>query len=112
MRYLRWYRLVADLAIRNDATVIGIEPKGGLLVVHIAAGEPVLARRVVIATGHDGGGGLPDGRAPATLFNRRAGLVIGAACREIGSHPAGDRGRAGRARHCDELRRGVAVLRA
>ena len=28
MRYLRWYRGIADLDIRNDTSVVGIEPAG------------------------------------------------------------------------------------
>jgi FAD-dependent urate hydroxylase len=65
MRYLRWYRAIADLAIRNEVEVAGIAPAGKVLAVKTTAqtgGETVLARRVVIATGHDGGGvwAVPD----------------------------------------------------
>jgi cation diffusion facilitator CzcD-associated flavoprotein CzcO len=55
MRYLRWYRSIADLDIRNDVEVCGITPAGRLFEVKTSAG-PLLARRVVICTGHDGGG--------------------------------------------------------
>jgi cation diffusion facilitator CzcD-associated flavoprotein CzcO len=55
MRYLRWYRTIAELDIRNGIEVSGIEPIGRLLAVK-SSGGTVLARRVVIATGHDAGG--------------------------------------------------------
>jgi cation diffusion facilitator CzcD-associated flavoprotein CzcO len=65
MRYLRWYRGIADLTIRNDVEVVGIAPLGKVLAVSTktASGSvSVLARRVVVATGHDGGGvwAVPD----------------------------------------------------
>ena len=65
MRYLRWYRGIADLTIRNEVEVVGIAPSGSVLTVSTkgALGNTaVLARRVVIATGHDGGGlwAVPD----------------------------------------------------
>jgi cation diffusion facilitator CzcD-associated flavoprotein CzcO len=55
MRYLRWYRTIAELDIRNEVEVLGIEPDGRLLSIKTGDGA-VLARRVVICTGHDGGG--------------------------------------------------------
>ena len=65
MRYLRWYRGIADLTIRNEVEVVGIAPSGSVLAVSTktASGSTaVFARRVVIATGHDGGGlwAVPD----------------------------------------------------
>jgi cation diffusion facilitator CzcD-associated flavoprotein CzcO len=59
MRYLRWYRGIADLDIRNDTSVVGIEPTGAALALRTAgpAGcTTVLARRIVLGTGQDGGG--------------------------------------------------------
>ena len=60
MRYLRWYRAIADLEIRNEVEVTGIAPADKALAVSTTTasggGDTVLARRVVIATGHDGGG--------------------------------------------------------
>jgi len=59
MRYLRWYRGIADLAIRNRIEVTGIEPAGPILEIRTAGeggGDIVRARRIVIATGQDGGG--------------------------------------------------------
>jgi cation diffusion facilitator CzcD-associated flavoprotein CzcO len=65
MRYLRWYRGVADLEIRNQTSVVGIAPTGDVLTLHAvgpAARGTVLARRIVLATGQDGGGAwkVPD----------------------------------------------------
>ncbi|MDE1916591.1 MAG: NAD(P)/FAD-dependent oxidoreductase [Sphingomonadales bacterium] len=57
MAYLRWYRQVLDLPVRNDAKVEAIEPLGdGLFRIAIAGGDVVLARKVVLATGIQGGG--------------------------------------------------------
>ncbi len=57
MDYLRWYRRVLDLPVRNDARLTLVEPIGaGLFRLHLAAGEPLIARKVVLATGIQGGG--------------------------------------------------------
>lgn len=57
MRYLRWYRRVLDLPVRNGEHVKLIEPLGGhLFAVHLAGGERITARKVVLATGIQGGG--------------------------------------------------------
>lgn len=57
MDYLRWYRRVLDLPLRNGARVDLIEPLGdGLFRVSVAGGDPVIARKVVLATGIQGGG--------------------------------------------------------
>lgn len=58
MAYLRWYRTVLALPVRNDARLDLIEPipDAGLHRLHIAGGEPLLARKVVLATGIQGGG--------------------------------------------------------
>lgn len=57
MDYLRWYRRVLDLPVRNDAKLDLIEPlDGGLHRLHLAGGETLLARKVVLATGIQGGG--------------------------------------------------------
>lgn len=58
MAYLRWLRGVLALPVRNDARVEKIAPAGpGLFALNVA-GEavPVLARKVVLATGIQGGG--------------------------------------------------------
>lgn len=58
MDYLVWYRRVLGLDVRNDTEVMLIRPRDdGLLGLETASGAPVLARRVVLATGRDGLGG-------------------------------------------------------
>ncbi|MEM6902682.1 MAG: NAD(P)/FAD-dependent oxidoreductase [Pseudomonadota bacterium] len=57
MAYLRWYREALDLPIQNDTAVNQVEPvKRGLFRLHLSQGAPVLARKVVLATGIQGGG--------------------------------------------------------
>lgn len=57
MNYLRWYRRVLDLPVRNDTRVTMIEPLGGgIHRLHLEKGQPLLARKVVLATGIQGGG--------------------------------------------------------
>jgi len=57
MAYLRWLRGVLALPVRNDAKVAAIEPAGsGLFRLALADGGVVLARKVVLATGIQGGG--------------------------------------------------------
>jgi cation diffusion facilitator CzcD-associated flavoprotein CzcO len=61
MVYLRWYRGVLDLDIRNEHSVERIVPRAdGLVALDMQTPEgprTVLARRVVLATGRDGLGG-------------------------------------------------------
>ena len=57
MAYLRWYRRVLRLPVRNDVRVSLVEPLGGgLHRVHVDGDRPILARKVVLATGIQGGG--------------------------------------------------------
>jgi len=59
MSYLRWYRRILSLPVRNDVAVVDITPEGRWLALatESAAGRGVVrARRVVLATGFDGGG--------------------------------------------------------
>ncbi|WP_288457266.1 NAD(P)/FAD-dependent oxidoreductase [uncultured Sphingomonas sp.] len=57
MDYLRWYRRVLDLPVRNEAKVVAIDPAGaGLFRVTLADGSALTARKVVLATGIQGGG--------------------------------------------------------
>ncbi len=62
MAYLRWYRRVLDLPVRNDAKLHLVEPLGGgLFKLHLAdkdeiGGDALIARKVVFATGIQGGG--------------------------------------------------------
>ena len=61
MEYLRWYRHVLKLEIRNAHRVESILPQAdGVVQLHMqtpAGPQRVLARRVVLATGRDGLGG-------------------------------------------------------
>lgn len=57
MAYLRWLRAVLELPVRNDAKVERIERAGaGGFRLSLADGSEVLARKVVLATGIQGGG--------------------------------------------------------
>lgn len=57
MAYLRWYRRVLGLPVRNDTRLTRIEPvEPGLFRLHLADDAPLLARKVVLATGIQGGG--------------------------------------------------------
>lgn len=61
MDYLRWYRRVLNLQVRNGHQVQAIVPRAdGVVALEIASHggrQTVLARRVVLATGRDGLGG-------------------------------------------------------
>lgn len=57
MAYLRWYRAVLDLPVRNDTRLDLIEPQaGGVHRLSLHDGSTLLARKVVLATGIQGGG--------------------------------------------------------
>ncbi len=57
MTYLRWYRRVLALPVRNATRLTLIEPLGdGLHRLHLAGQSPLLARKLVLATGIQGGG--------------------------------------------------------
>ncbi|MFJ3045660.1 SidA/IucD/PvdA family monooxygenase [Herbaspirillum chlorophenolicum] len=98
MDYLRWFRRVMHLDIRNEHRVLAVLPRAdGVVELKLASpqGESsVLARRVVLATGRDGLGGaylpplvdkLPRARWAhssdvldyATLKGKRVGVVGG-----------------------------------
>jgi cation diffusion facilitator CzcD-associated flavoprotein CzcO len=55
MRYLRWYRGIADLDIRNEVEVVGIAPEADWFRIATSSGT-ILGRRIVLCTGHDAGG--------------------------------------------------------
>lgn len=68
MDYLRWFRHAASLQVQNDTECLGLTPDQELIAVHTrhnAQDSPMqqtlLTRRVVLATGYDGGGawGIP-----------------------------------------------------
>lgn len=52
--YLDWYREALALPVRNDAEVTAFEDEAGLVRLAIRGGEPVYARKVVLATGLEG----------------------------------------------------------
>lgn len=57
MDYLRWFRRVLDLPVRNGARVTRVEPcMDGVHTIHIAGQSAIKARKVVLATGIQGGG--------------------------------------------------------
>ncbi|WP_138467812.1 NAD(P)-binding domain-containing protein [Poseidonocella sp. HB161398] len=65
MDYLRWYRKVLALPVRNGTRLTGLCGEGDLLRVELATPdgpESLLARRVVLATGRSGlgGGAVPE----------------------------------------------------
>ena len=61
MDYLRWYRRVMNIDVRNDTRVTGIFPQSDALVRltldSTKLATDIFARRVVLATGRDGLGG-------------------------------------------------------
>lgn len=96
MDYLRWYRRVLNLDVRNEHRILAVLPRADKLVqldiASPAGRSTVLARRVVLATGRDGLGGayvptcahkLPrdrwahssDAMDYATLASKRVGVV-------------------------------------
>jgi cation diffusion facilitator CzcD-associated flavoprotein CzcO len=57
MAYLRWYRRVLDLPVRNETRLDHIEPiDDRLFRLDLVGGDRLLARKVVLATGIQGGG--------------------------------------------------------
>ncbi|MDQ1119238.1 MULTISPECIES: NAD(P)/FAD-dependent oxidoreductase [Pseudoxanthomonas] len=58
MAYLRWYRGVLRLPVRNDTRLVRLEPlpEQGLHRLHLHDGGTLLARKVILATGIQGGG--------------------------------------------------------
>ncbi|CAN5230264.1 FAD-dependent urate hydroxylase HpyO [soil metagenome] len=98
MDYLRWYRRALDLPVRNDTRLTLIEPlSDGIHRLHLENQPPILARKVVLATGIQGGGewhvpamiddALPPGRYAhtsqpidfAALKGKRIGILGGGA---------------------------------
>nr|WP_253949342.1 NAD(P)-binding domain-containing protein [Mangrovicoccus sp. HB161399] len=56
MAYLRWYRSIADLPVRNGAEVADIDFDAAGVSLSLAGGGTIRARHAVLATGMDGGG--------------------------------------------------------
>lgn len=71
MNYLRWYRRVLRLPVRNDSRLLLIEPvRRGLFRLKLADGSTLLSRKVVLATGIQGGGRW---QAPAMVSHLPSG---------------------------------------
>jgi cation diffusion facilitator CzcD-associated flavoprotein CzcO len=72
--YLVWLRRVLALPVENGCHVVGLAPEEGLLRLDLSGRGPVLARRVVLATGREGCGlkRIPDFVDPALGSNRVA----------------------------------------
>ncbi len=80
MNYLRWFREVLALPVRNDTRLTLVEPVDGLYRLHIDGQAPLLTRKVVLATGIQGGGEwhVPPFIAdhlPASLYAHTSGPV-------------------------------------
>ena len=56
MAYLRWFREVLALPVRNETRLTLVEPVDGLYRLHLDGQAPLLARKVILATGIQGGG--------------------------------------------------------
>jgi cation diffusion facilitator CzcD-associated flavoprotein CzcO len=87
MDYLRWYRRVLNLPVRNDARLTLIEPvEPGLYRLHLADGDTLFARKLVLATGIQGGGHwhvppMIADRLPATRYAHTSEAIDYAALR-------------------------------
>jgi len=54
--YLDWYREALDLPVRNNANVTAFDDEDGLVRLTLNGAEPLLARKVILATGIEGMG--------------------------------------------------------
>jgi len=81
MAYLRWFRKVLDLPVRNDTRLALVEPlEPGLFRLNLDGGESLLARKVVLATGIQGGGhwhtpAMVAERLPATRYAHTSAAI-------------------------------------
>lgn len=80
MDYLRWYRRTLAIPVRNDTRLLRVEPlpDAGLHRLQLAGGQALLARKVVLATGIQGGGqwtvpALVSSRLPPHLYAHTSG---------------------------------------
>ncbi len=80
MAYLRWYRRVLRIPLRNDTRLQRIEPLPalGLHRLHLEGGQVLLTRKVILATGIQGGGQwsvpqLVSERLPPSLYAHTSG---------------------------------------
>jgi FAD-dependent urate hydroxylase len=56
--YLSWLQRVLALPIRHGAELLALAPAGGFVRANLRDGSALFARRVVLATGRDGAGGV------------------------------------------------------
>ncbi len=82
MDYLRWYRQVLGIPVRNGTRLLRIEPlpDAGVHRLHLQSGDTLLARKVVLATGIQGGGQwtVPEfvrAKLPARLYAHTSGPI-------------------------------------
>jgi cation diffusion facilitator CzcD-associated flavoprotein CzcO len=82
MDYLRWYRQVLGIPVRNGTRLLRIEPlpDAGVHRLHLQGGDTLLARKVVLATGIQGGGqwvvpAFVRERLPARLYAHTSGPI-------------------------------------
>jgi cation diffusion facilitator CzcD-associated flavoprotein CzcO len=81
MRYLRWFRATLEIPMRNETRVELIEPlERGLFRLKVAGGGALLARKVVLATGIQGGGewhmpGFITSALPKQLYAHTSGPI-------------------------------------
>ncbi len=80
MGYLRWYRRVLGIPVRNQTRLQRVEPLPalGLHRLHLADGQVLLARKVILATGIQGGGQwvvpkMVSERLPPSLYAHTSG---------------------------------------
>jgi cation diffusion facilitator CzcD-associated flavoprotein CzcO len=80
MGYLRWYRRVLGIPVRNQTRLQRVEPLPalGLHRLHLADGQALLARKVILATGIQGGGQwvvpkMVSERLPPSLYAHTSG---------------------------------------
>ncbi|SEQ27802.1 Predicted flavoprotein CzcO associated with the cation diffusion facilitator CzcD [Faunimonas pinastri] len=79
MAYLRWFRAVTDLPIRNDTRVIDLDFDAGGVTLTLGDGSRMRTRQVVLATGMEGGGGWRTPREiaetlPPEVYNHSADI--------------------------------------
>lgn len=86
MDYLCWYRKVLHIPVRNQTRLLAIEPEPatGIHRLRLHSGETLLARKVVLATGIQGGGDwvVPEWisqKLPSTLYAHACSVLDTAA---------------------------------
>lgn len=73
MDYLRWFRSVTDLTVRNNIRVTDLDFDSEGVTLLLDSGETLRARQVILATGMDGGGRW---QTPPELLNALPSSVL------------------------------------